>query len=89
MLKKRKKTLTAEVAALREEVRELRRVLEAERRPTAPLPGEGEVPGKEEVIDVIVDEATRIAHARDDLARQLKDAKEQIAALEKRNPAAG
>jgi archaellum component FlaC len=89
MLGRRKKTLTEEVAALRDEIRELRQVLEAERRPTAPLPGEGEVPGEDEVIDMIVDEATRIADQRDDLGRQLKDAKEQIAALEKRNPAAG
>ena len=83
MFGSRKKTLTAEVAALREEVRELRRALEAERQPTAPLPGEGEV------IEMIVDDATKIADERDDLLHQLKDAKRKIAALEKRKPAAG
>ena len=79
MLGRRKKTLTAELAALREQVRELRQALEKERPP--PLPGEGEV------IEMIVDDATRIADERDDLARQLADAKRQLAEMEKRKPA--
>ena len=81
MLGRRKKTLTAEVAALRKEIRELRRALETERRSTAPLPGEGEV------IEMIVDDATRFADERDDLARQLEHAKRQLAEMRKRNAA--
>ena len=79
MLGSRKKTLTVEVAALREEVRELRRTVEA-LRPPGPLPGEGEV------IEMIVEDATRIADERDDLARQLADAKQELAEMEKRKP---
>jgi hypothetical protein len=78
-----KKTLTAEVAALREEVRELRRAVEGVRpRPRpAPLPGEGEV------IEMIVEDVTQIADERDDLARQLADAKRRLAEMEKTQPA--
>ncbi len=73
MLGRRKKTLAAEVEALREEVRELRRAGEQARRPT-PLPGEGEV------VEMIVDDATRIADERDELARQVEEAKRKLAA---------
>ena len=79
MLGRTKKTLTAEVAALREEVRELRRAVENV-RPSTPLPGEGEV------VEMLVEDATRIADDRDDLARQLAEAKRQLAEIEKRKP---
>jgi prefoldin subunit 5 len=85
MLGRRKKTLTAEVDALREEVRELRQAVEGVRRP-APLPG-SMLPGEGEVIEMIVEDATRFADERDDLARQLRDAKRELAEMEKRKPA--
>jgi uncharacterized membrane protein len=84
MLRRRNKKLTAEVAALREEVRELRRAVEALRPPTPPTP----LPGEGEVVEMLTEDATRIADERDDLARQLADAKRQLAEMEKRKPAA-
>jgi hypothetical protein len=69
----------AEVAALREEVRELRWAVEASRAaaPPPPLPGEGEV------VEMIVDDVTRIADERDDLGRRLADAERQLAQRER------
>ena len=75
----KKTTLTADVAALREEVPQLRQALEEARRPTPPTP----LPGEGEVIEMIVEDATRIADERDDLARQLEDAKRKLAETEK------
>jgi hypothetical protein len=79
MLERRKNKLEAEIAALRDEIRELRRAVEPEQPPT-PLPGEGEV------VELLVDQATQIADERDDLARQLADAKRKLAELEKQKP---
>jgi predicted nucleic acid-binding Zn-ribbon protein len=84
MLRRRKKKLTAEVAALREEVHELRQAVEGLRPATPPTP----LPGEGEVVEMIVEDATQIADERDDLARQLADAKRKLAEIEKGKPAA-
>jgi len=76
MLRGRKNALAAEVAALREEVRELRRAVEQARHQT-PLPGEGDV------VETVVEEAMHIAGERHDLARQLADAKRELAEIKR------
>jgi hypothetical protein len=56
-------------------VRELRRAVEEARHHQKPPP----LPGEGEVVEMIVEDATRIADERDDLARQLADAKRELA----------
>ena len=82
MIGKSKKTLTAEVAALREEVRELRRALEELRPGSSPSPLPGEVPA----VEMLVDQATQIADERDDLARQLAEARRELEELKQQKP---
>jgi hypothetical protein len=71
----RKNTLTTEIAALREEVRELRRAVERlQPRPAPPpLPGEGEV------VEMMIDQAGEIAEERDEVAAELAHANRRLA----------
>ncbi len=81
----RKESAAVELAALRDEIRELRRavedVLTHVGRPARPGTGEAvdALPGEGELVEMIVDDATRIADERDDLARQLAEAKRELA----------
>jgi hypothetical protein len=83
MLRGEKKKLRAEVVALQEEVRELRRALEAlAGRPSLPPP----LPGEDQVLERMVDRITQLADERDDLARRLAEAKRLMAEKETRKP---
>ena len=71
------KELARQVTALREEVRQLRDAFGGTEQST-------QLPGEDAVVEMLVDQATELADERDNLVRELQQAREQLADAEQK-----